>query len=158
MNKFRFVLDSNVILGAALFKRSIAKRAFDKAVREGQIITSAPIIEELTDIFGRSRFERYLSAKSRTAFLKDFLAATELVNITESVTVCRDPKDDKFLNLALSGQAASIVTNDKDLLVLHPFREIEILTPLDFLDCSINFLSHKESTNVTVHGYFGDRR
>ena len=42
---------------------------------------------------------------------------------------CRDPKDDKFLELALNGKATHIVSGDEDLLVLHPFRGIPILTP-----------------------------
>lgn len=52
--------------------------------------------------------------------------------IRKRIRACRDPKDDKFLELAVSGNADVIVTGDKDLLALHPFRGIAILTPLDF--------------------------
>jgi uncharacterized protein len=51
----------------------------------------------------------------------------------ESVTVCRDPKDNKFLEVAATGRADVIVTGDDDLLVLHPFRGIPILGPREFL-------------------------
>ncbi len=54
--------------------------------------------------------------------------------ITETITACRDPKDDKFLELAVSGQADLIISSDNDLLVLHPFRGISILKPAAFLD------------------------
>ena len=57
----------------------------------------------------------------------------EEVAITESVGACRDPKDDKFLELAVSGRADYLVTGDLDLLVLDPFRGVRILTPADFL-------------------------
>ena len=54
--------------------------------------------------------------------------------ITETITACRDPKDNKFLELAVSGQANLIISSDNDLLVLHPFRGIFILKPVAFLD------------------------
>jgi predicted nucleic acid-binding protein len=57
----------------------------------------------------------------------------ELVVVTDIVTDCRDPKDNKFLELALSGQATHIVSGDEDLLVVHPFHGILILTPQAFL-------------------------
>jgi len=49
------------------------------------------------------------------------------------ISECRDPKDNKFLELAVAGDANCIVTGDKDLLVLNPFRGIKIISPSDFL-------------------------
>jgi predicted nucleic acid-binding protein len=61
------------------------------------------------------------------------LSKGTLVDIAEEVRLCRDPKDDKFLELVVSGRASSMVTGDQDLLVLHPFRGVPILTPAQFL-------------------------
>jgi putative PIN family toxin of toxin-antitoxin system len=63
------------------------------------------------------------------------LVATKLriFSPTEIITDCRDPKDNKFLELAVEANASCIVTGDKDLLVLDPFRGIPILTAADFL-------------------------
>ncbi len=133
MSETRFVLDTNVLVSAALFKNSIARQAFNKAVVDGRILMSEPVWAELQDVFSRSRFDKYLSVDLRTAFLTDLLAVVEQVEITEAIAVCRDPKDDKFLELALSGRATYILSSDKDLLVLQPFQEIEILAPADFL-------------------------
>ncbi len=58
---------------------------------------------------------------------------SELVEIKELITICRDPKDDKFLELAISGKADFIITGDQDLLILNPFRDIEIITANEFL-------------------------
>ena len=69
-------------------------------------------------------------------FLVALLKETELVEITTSVTACRDDKDNKFLELAVSGNA-DIVSGDEDLLVLNPFRGIPILTPRNFLDSNL---------------------
>lgn len=56
------------------------------------------------------------------------------MTITTHVTVCRDPKDDKFLEVAVNGAATYIITGDNDLPVLHPFRGIPIVTPRTFVD------------------------
>jgi len=57
-----------------------------------------------------------------------------LVDIDVSITTCRDPKDNKFLELAVSSNAQMIISGDEDLLVLHPFQDIRILSPRQFLD------------------------
>ena len=57
-----------------------------------------------------------------------------MVAIDESIHDCRDPKDNKFLELAVSGDATHLVTGDDDLLVLHPFRGVAIVTSQAFLD------------------------
>jgi putative PIN family toxin of toxin-antitoxin system len=66
--------------------------------------------------------------------LKSLLARAELVEVLEDSKICRDPKDDKFLNLASSGKANFIVTGDDDLLILKSYRGIQILNAKDFLD------------------------
>ena len=83
------------------------------------------------EVVGREKFDkpRYLSREVRR------FAARELVQaaVTEHIRVCRDPGDDIFLELAVSGHADVIISGDKDLLALDPFRGISIVTPLDFL-------------------------
>lgn len=66
-------------------------------------------------------------------FLVALLKESDLVAITEQIDECRDPSDNKFLELALCGNADVLVTGDNDLLVLNPFRGIAIVTPRDFL-------------------------
>jgi putative PIN family toxin of toxin-antitoxin system len=65
--------------------------------------------------------------------LARMLATAELVTITERIACCRDPHDDKFLELAVSGRADMIVSGDADLLALNPFCGIPIVTPAMFL-------------------------
>jgi putative PIN family toxin of toxin-antitoxin system len=60
------------------------------------------------------------------------LSSAELVTILESVTGCRDPNDDKFLELAVNGRADVIISGDNDLLMLDIFRGIPIITPAAF--------------------------
>ncbi|MFN9860325.1 MAG: putative toxin-antitoxin system toxin component, PIN family, partial [Pseudanabaena sp.] len=99
----------------------------------GQILMSNEIIEELTDIFNRPKFDRYSSKQLRNEFLNAFLAIVENVQIVEKIAACRDRKDDKFLELAVNGKANYIITGDQDLLVLNPFQDIEIISVSDYL-------------------------
>lgn len=73
------------------------------------------------------------------------LVSAVLIEPNEQVSICRDPKDNKFLELAVSGKADFIVSGDEDLLELNPFREIRILKPADFLQ----MLEKKDSPTET---------
>ena len=58
----------------------------------------------------------------------------ESISVHTAIAVCRHPSDDKFLELAIDGHADIIITGDKDLLTLHPFHGIPIITPTAYLE------------------------
>ena len=87
------------------------------------------MVEELNDVLGREKFRRYVTLEERERFLQALIREAQLVEVTEVVQVCRDPQDDRILELAVSGNASFVVTGDSDLLELSPFRGIQILTP-----------------------------
>jgi putative PIN family toxin of toxin-antitoxin system len=132
-NDLHFVFDTNVVVSAALLAGSIPRQAFDKALDEGRLLISVPVLLELSEVLSRKKLDKYLLEEERMRFLIALLKEAELVEITEVVTDCRDVKDNKFLELAVSGKADYIVSGDEDLLVLNPFRGIPILTPREFL-------------------------
>jgi len=129
----RFVFDTNVIVSAALLAGSVQRKAFDVALDEGTILISVPTLLELAEVLGRERLNKYLLERERMRFLVALLKEAELVEVAESITDCRDAKDNKFLELVAGGNADCIVSGDSDLLVLNPFRGIPILTPREFL-------------------------
>ena len=90
-------------------------------------------IAELDEVLRRPKFDKYLSESQRLEFLCALVREAEVVEVVDVVTGCRDPKDNKFLELALSGKGSHILTGDSDLLVLHPFRGIAIVDPRSFL-------------------------
>lgn len=83
-------------------------------------------MDELKEVLFRSKFDRYVGREERTLFLGRLGSIAEIVPIIQLVRACRDPKDDKFLEVALNGRADAIVTGDADLLRMHPWREIAI--------------------------------
>ncbi len=129
----RFVFDTNVIISALLFNDSVPGRAFIWALNHGTILVSGALLGELSRVLGRNRFDRYVTREERDEFLGALIRESDLIEITEVVQVCRDPKDDQILELAVNGSATCIVTGDADLLVLNPFRGVEIVTPAEFL-------------------------
>ena len=130
----RLVFDTNVIVSALLLRRSPSRRAFDKALGEGKLLLSSEVAAELSDVLGRQSFDRYVTDGERMRFFARLQRVAEFVEVTESVTACRDPRDNKVLELALGGRATCIVSGDRDLLTLHPFRGIPILSPAAFLE------------------------
>lgn len=133
----RVVFDTNVVVSALLTKQSVARDSLDKARRLGEILLSLEVIEELYDVLGRPTLDRYIDEEDRIRFLNLLVKEATLVKVTKRVQECRDPKDDKFLELAVNGRADFIVSGDQDLQVLNPFRKIFILSPREFLDAKI---------------------
>ncbi|MCB9078211.1 MAG: putative toxin-antitoxin system toxin component, PIN family [Anaerolineaceae bacterium] len=129
-----FVFDTNALISALLLKNSVSRQAFDEALKAGKILISSATIAELNDVLKREKFEKYITEEERVQFLTAFVREAKLVEVTETVTDCRDPKDNKFLELAVSGNAVCIVSGDKDLLDLQPFRGIPIVPPREFLN------------------------
>jgi len=136
-NRGRFVFDTNVVVSALLMKKSVARDAVDKARAKGVFLLSMEVIEELSDVLSRPAFDRYIDEEDRLKFLALLVKEAALVEITERIKECRDSKDDKFLELAVNVSANFIVSGDKDLQVLHPFRNIPILSPREFLDTNL---------------------
>jgi putative PIN family toxin of toxin-antitoxin system len=130
----RYVFDINVIVSALLFNDSIPGQAFFRAVDGGTLLLCAAFVEQLSEVLSRSKFDRYVTRQDRERLLARLIHDAELVTPTTQIQACRDPDDDLILELAVSGDAASIVTGDNDLLVLHPFRGIAILSPAGFLE------------------------
>jgi uncharacterized protein len=132
-NNRRFVFDTNVLISAFLFSQSKPRQALVKATVIGVIVLSNSVLSELEEVLYRPKFDRYLTKERRQEFLEDLTENAQFIDVTEQINECRDPKDNKYLELALSGQAECIVTGDDDLLVLNPWRGIEILTVQEFL-------------------------
>lgn len=134
----RFVLDSNVLISAALFAEGTPRAAVDRVRRDGVLLFSDATLAELVSRLERNKFDRWVSLEARLAFIEGLLGFAEAIEITGAEMGCRDPSDDKFLETAQIGDAAAIVTGDNDLLAVHPWRNIPIITPAGFLAYRFN--------------------
>lgn len=137
----RIVFDTRTLVSAALRVGSTPHRALALALLTGDVCVSASKLLELEQVLLRSKFDRYQTAEVRVAFvaLVRRHAVLVAVSATDEFNVrpqCRDPKDDQFLALVLASEADALVSSDADLLMLHPWRGVPIVTPGDFLDMS----------------------
>lgn len=107
--------------------------ALDKAIGSGELAVSDPILEELNEVIFRKKFDKYLSDERRLVILAIFKRLMIRYKVTEFITDCRDPKDNKFLELAIACNATCLVTGDDDLLCLNPYKNIPIITASDFI-------------------------
>ena len=122
-----------MLVSALIFEDSKPGRAFRHALQNGQALLSLTTLEEIDEVMSREKFERYVTAEEREEFLEALVGRAIFIEPIEQIKVCRDPKDDKFLELAVGGGAQLIVSGDDDLLDLSPFREIKILRVGHFL-------------------------
>jgi len=134
MTRERLVIDTNVFISGLLSSTSHPARVVERAIEHGQLLGSTQTVRELIETLLLPKFDRYVSRQRREALLDRLAPLVEIVEIFQRVQVCRDPKDDKFLELAVNGRANVVVTGDDDLLSLHPFRGIDILSPAAYLD------------------------
>ena len=130
----RWVVDTNTLISRLLLPDSMPSRAVNKAIGCGDLLVSNSTLEELAEVLERPKFNKYLSPEERRAFFTLLSRVAIRVEILSPISACRDPKDDKFLSLAVTGNADAIITGDKDLLELHPFHCIPIYTPKQFVE------------------------
>jgi putative PIN family toxin of toxin-antitoxin system len=127
------VVDTNVLVSRLILPQSLPAQALRRADVEARLLISEATMYELADVLGRAKFDRYISIENRKSFLQRLGHIAEFVPIVQLVRECRDPKDDKFLEVALNGRADVIITGDDDLLALHPWREMAIVSPEKYL-------------------------
>lgn len=127
-----FIFDTNVLISAALIKNSPTESSLKKAIESGLLAFSRQTLNELIEILKRPKFEKYLSKTERQEFLTNILSVSQLFNPSRQFEICRDPRDNIFLDLIFECRADYLITGDQDLLVLRSFETAKILSPTDF--------------------------
>ena len=129
------VIDTGVLVSAAIRPQSVPALALERALLHYKVCMSQATFAELHHVVRRSKFDRYASPETRQAFVEGLLRHLRMLEVTLLVSECSDPKDDKFLALALAltVNAEMIVASDPRLTQMHPWRGIPILPPVAFL-------------------------
>jgi len=130
-----FVFDTNALVSAFLTPESASRIALNRATEIGSLVISELVLQEFSDVIFRKKFDKYFfTDEERFTAIHKIASNALVIAPSETITVCRAPKDNKFLELAVTAKASCIITGDSDLLILHPFREIPIVNASDFLD------------------------
>ena len=136
----KVVLDTNVLISASLFGNGVMK-PLRLAWQAGWVlpVVSKETRAELLRVLAYDKFK--LTQADIARALASYLPHTQFHAVDSNAgkgnpaPICRDKRDQMFLDLALSAKVAFLVTGDQDLLVLAdtpglPFR---IIKPVDFL-------------------------
>jgi len=129
----RIVIDSNPYVSRFLNPTSVPGQAVKRAWSESTTLVSIATMLELRSVLRRDKFAKYVDQSKLAPYFEYVRIVAEQVTTNSTIRACRHPKDDKFLELAVDGKADLILTGDQDLLTLHPFRTVSILTPAQFL-------------------------
>jgi len=129
----RCIVDTNVLVSAVVFSLSVPRQAVEKVLHRGILLLSEATTNELKEVLSRAKFDGYVSRKERALFLAQLASVAESLPIIQLVRECRDPNDDKFLEVALNGRADLIITGDADLIAMHPWRGSAIVSANDYL-------------------------
>ena len=133
MTKLRLVIDTNILISGLMSVNSLPQQIFDYATSQAILLMSDEVQSEIENVISRPKLQKYITLERRTKFLSELSQQVERVTINQQIRACRDPKDDKFLDLAVCGEANYIITGDADLLDLHPFQNISIIKAASFL-------------------------
>ena len=122
-----------MIVSGLLFPNSLPGQAFREASIRGNMLLSDDTLAEIVEVIRRPKFDKYLLPDERDRFLAALIQEAVHVVPTERVAACRDPKDNKWLELAVAGNSFHLISGDDDLLSLDGFRGIAIVTPAVFV-------------------------
>ena len=125
--RVKCVVDTNVLISAALTK-GVPFRIVEHLIKNNALIFSKETISELSSRITQSKFDKYVSAEDREAYVNNLILSADLVIIDNLIQGCRDRDDDKFLETAVKGDAQYIISGDQDLLTMHRFEGIDIVT------------------------------
>ena len=126
----KVVIDTNIWISFMIGK---TLKGFEKYLnKKVKIITSEEQIKEIVSVLRREKFRKYFSTEDIKELLFLILKISELVDLKHNIFDCRDEKDNFILEMAVNGNADIIVTGDKDLLVLHPYKNILIINYKEF--------------------------
>ncbi len=130
----RLVLDTNVLVSVVLFNGSIPHQALLKARSQAVLLATDETLAEFRAVLLLKKFDKHFGRELREAAIEEYEQLCTMVSAPKSIRVCRDPRDDKFLEAAIHGRADAIVTGDLDLLALDPFHGVRILTPAAYVE------------------------
>ena len=128
-----WVVDTNVLISAALSRQGSPYALVQHVLAKARLVFSDPTFEELRTRLYRPKFDRYISLDMRERVLRDVSACAVWVEMDDPGRWSRDPDDDKFIATALKVPGAVLVSGDQDLLTVQPPAGLRILTPAQAL-------------------------
>jgi putative PIN family toxin of toxin-antitoxin system len=132
------VIDTNVLISSVLSPEGVPARVVRHFICHASIVFSEETYEEFYTRLWRPKFDRYISREMRKTLLLDFSNIAHWVDISGELELCRDPDDNKFLEVAIKANASLLISGDDDLTSLKRVENIPIVTPAQCLELLSN--------------------
>ncbi|HZV69055.1 MAG TPA: putative toxin-antitoxin system toxin component, PIN family [Saprospiraceae bacterium] len=131
--KLRIILDTNIWISFLISNR---QNNFDLLLKQSkaEILFSTELLNEIKDTIEKPKLKKYFSSNSMEEMLNAFEVYIVLVSVSTTVSICRDPKDNFLLSLALDGKADYLLTGDKDLLSMKTYKKTKIISITSFVN------------------------
>ncbi|MDX9990033.1 putative toxin-antitoxin system toxin component, PIN family [Thiothrix unzii] len=132
----RLVLDTNTLISAFTNEKSVSASFFRQVRHTHQLLASSDTVAELLRVIQKPKFDKKFIGReeSRKRLIFEYIDLAAFPEITQISTDCRDPDDNIFLSIALSGGADFIISGDLDLRVLNPYHGVRILTIREYAE------------------------
>jgi putative PIN family toxin of toxin-antitoxin system len=131
----RATYDTNTLVSGTISSGSVSLVIDAWMNNEVEVITSQPLIDELTRTFSKPYFTSRLTSEQTQKFIELVKTRATIIEIHTAIPkVATHPEDDIVLATAESGEAHFIVTGDHGLQKLEKFKDIQIVTPKDFIN------------------------
>ncbi|MEK7509622.1 MAG: putative toxin-antitoxin system toxin component, PIN family [Patescibacteria group bacterium] len=144
----RVVVDTSVLVSAALFDESVPRSALVLTMRFHTPLVSDAMIREYGRVMSSSKFDAYTPRNERLALLATYIQASDQVEIPGTLHICRDPRDNMVIETAFEGKANALITGDDDILSLRPLKGINIMTPEEFVK---KLVAYKQGGGFAAH-------
>ncbi|HOY49230.1 MAG TPA: putative toxin-antitoxin system toxin component, PIN family [Flavobacteriales bacterium] len=130
--KDRIVIDTNLWI-SFLLSGNYAK--LDKLIYTNSVVLlfSDELLEEFIDVACRPKFRKYFTTEDLIKLLFIIEQNAEFIQVESELAICRDPKDNFLLALALEGKATHLLTGDKDLTELEKIGGTVIIPLTEYL-------------------------
>lgn len=129
MTSHKLVIDTNVLISAALSTQGAPAKLVQLALAKHRLVFSQATFDELRTRLYRPKFDRFISLESRERLLHDFKACAHWDEIGVPGLYCRDRDDDQMVEAALQANAAALISGDKDLLDMAAIPGLQVLSP-----------------------------
>jgi hypothetical protein len=128
---YKIIVDTNIWISFLIGKnlKGLQNQIDSKFIK---IITCNEQLQELSEVFKKPKIKKYFSKDEIDEFFELLEESSENFRISSSTTICRDPKDNYLISLAIDSEADFLITGDKDLLELIKVGETTIIKYTDF--------------------------
>ena len=133
LNK-KYICDTNVLVSSLFSKNSPPSEVIKYIIKNGFLAFSEETFSEFEEVLNRPKFDKFISKEKRISFIEQVRSICWRYEIFQKIDLCRDPKDNKFLDVAIASYADYLITGDEDLLILEGIGNTSIITPRIFVE------------------------